>query len=214
MKIKLAPKKTIFLLAVFYSVGVVGFMIPATRELFARLIGFVLLLNMLLLIPFHGRFQSRELTVFILIAAGGYLAEMIGVNTGLLFGDYRYGTALGPGLLNTPLLIGLNWLMLIYCTTAIVQKISALPSVRIVTGALLMVVFDLVLEPSAVRFGMWTWMSGGIPVWNYITWFLLSLGFHGLMEILSIRISNKIAPAVFAIQISFFTIVDLLFLAF
>ena len=39
----------------------------------------------------------------------GFAVEVIGVATGLLFGDYSYGTGLGPKVLDVPLLMGVLW---------------------------------------------------------------------------------------------------------
>ena len=85
------------------------------------------------------------------------IIEIIGVNTGVLFGTYAYGPAFGPRILHTPVLIGLNWLILIYCSAAIVnhhfkQRIS-----RLLAGSLLMVAYDLILEYVAPIMDMWSW---------------------------------------------------------
>ena len=41
------------------------------------------------------------------------LTEAIGVNTGLLFGTYEYGANLGFKIFGVPLIIGVNWTVLI-----------------------------------------------------------------------------------------------------
>src|SRR6478609_3641217 len=41
---------------------------------------------------------------------------------GLLFGEYAYGAGLGLKLWNVPLLIGLNWVMLVYCAGAVARN--------------------------------------------------------------------------------------------
>jgi len=46
----------------------------------------------------------------------GFLIEVIGVKTGYIFGRYYYGQSLGYHLLSVPLLIGLNWGVLLYST--------------------------------------------------------------------------------------------------
>ena len=42
------------------------------------------------------------------------IAEILGVNYGLIFGKYDYGDNLGLKLLGVPLLIGLNWVVLTF----------------------------------------------------------------------------------------------------
>jgi putative membrane protein len=45
----------------------------------------------------------------------GILVEIMGVNTGLLFGDYQYGAVLSPRIKQVPWVIGINWFLVIYC---------------------------------------------------------------------------------------------------
>ena len=58
------------------------------------------------------KLQSRELLCIILIFWTGILVEFLGVNYGLLFGEYSYGKNLGPKLFGVPFLIGMNWVIL------------------------------------------------------------------------------------------------------
>jgi putative membrane protein len=44
----------------------------------------------------------------LIIAVAGFFIEAIGVNTGLIFGNYVYKTTLGWKFLETPLIIGVN----------------------------------------------------------------------------------------------------------
>ena len=41
--------------------------------------------------------------------------ELVGTKTGMLFGDYSYGKVLGPALQGVPLIIGINWFIMMYC---------------------------------------------------------------------------------------------------
>ena len=44
------------------------------------------------------------------------IAETIGVNFGILFGDYEYGENLGFKIFGVPFLIGINWIVLTFIT--------------------------------------------------------------------------------------------------
>ena len=46
----------------------------------------------------------------------GFGVEVIGVETGLLFGDYEYGSGLGPKVLKVPMLMGVLWWILLLGT--------------------------------------------------------------------------------------------------
>ncbi len=200
-------KYSVYFLILFYLVGIVGFIIPATRALFSTLTPFALLLSAGFLAALHKpHFTINLLIIFILIFVLSFFAEMIGVQTGLLFGHYTYGNGLGPKILGTPIIIGLNWLMLVYCTRIIAGYIFNPAALKILFASLLMVAYDVILEKAAPLLNMWRWKGGIVPVQNYIAWFVLALLFHIMLNRAGVRISNKLALPVFVIQALFFVI--------
>jgi putative membrane protein len=154
------------------------------------------------------------LLIFGFIFIFSFLIEAIGVKTGLIFGSYIYGEGLGVKLLETPLTIGLNWLMLVYCTKIIAEQISEDVTVKLFFAPFLMVVYDLILEQAAPLLGMWSWAEGKIPIQNYISWYLLAFLFHLLLQKTKISFSNKLAKPVFIIQFLFFVVLVVYFLIF
>ncbi|MEE4286708.1 MAG: carotenoid biosynthesis protein [Mariniphaga sp.] len=165
------------------------------------------------LIWFHQpKFTKKMLVVFGIIFIFSFLVEAIGVKTGLIFGEYIYGNGLGLKLFETPLMIGLNWLMLIYCTQIIAERISEDQTIRLFFAPFLMVIYDLVLEQAAPLLGMWSWAGGKIPVQNYVAWYLLAFLFHLLLQKTKTEFSNKLAIPVFVIQFLFFVVLVLYFL--
>ena len=137
------------------------------------------------------------------------MIELIGVNTQAIFGFYIYGDSLGLKLWNTPLIIGLNWLVLIYCISALAKPIRDTWYFPLI-GAATMVAFDWLMEPVAIATNMWFWASGVIPDKNYIDWFLVS-GFLFLMiRILKVAINNRIAGILFVMQVVFFLALNIL----
>ena len=93
---------------IYYAVGVFGFALPATRELFRELIGLSIFMSIVLLFFFHKNWNLKFIRPSLLVFLGGFFIEAIGVSTGIIFGSYQYGEALGPKIFHTPLLIGLN----------------------------------------------------------------------------------------------------------
>ncbi|MCD8261033.1 MAG: carotenoid biosynthesis protein [Bacteroides sp.] len=128
---------------------------------------------------------------------------MAGVNTGIIFGNYRYGEGLGPKLYGTPLIIGLNWLYLTYSTHDIASRIFRHPVTVIAAGAGLMVIYDIVLEQVAPLMQMWSFASIQPPLANYIVWFLLALVFHKGFYVGHIPTGNYPARMLFYIQLLF-----------
>jgi len=162
-----------------------------------------------LLLYFQEPKSLKNWIAFAAIALVGFVAELIGVNTQRLFGVYTYGDTLGLKLWNTPIVIALNWLVLIYCIAAMSKNIRDNWYFPVI-GAATMVAFDWIMEPVAIATGMWSWGVQEIPLKNYTDWFLIS-GFLFLMiRILKIEINNRIAVVLIAMQLVFFLSLNLL----
>jgi len=199
--------RAIIILIIFYLVGLTGFIIPVTYEVFSRLTPFALLLSTLFLILFHKpRLNGKTVIAFIIIMVLSFFIEAAGVKTGVIFGNYAYGKGLGPKLMDTPLLIGLNWMMLVYCTKVVADRLPGDVKIKIFTASVLMVFYDLIMEQAAGILDMWYWENGIIPVRNYISWLLVALLFHILLKKMRISFSNKMALPVFVVQLMFFLI--------
>jgi bisanhydrobacterioruberin hydratase len=196
--------KIIIFYVIFFMVGVAGLTGENTRSLFIRLMPFSLLMASGLMFYVHENWKLKHVVIFASIALAGYLAEVAGVLTGLIFGEYSYGGALGWKVFDTPLMIGLNWLMLVYAIYVFVQKTGWHPVLQAFAGAGLMVVYDVIMEPVAMQLDMWDWQNGVIPVQNYVAWFVISLLMLSSLHLFRIRYSNKVAPALFFIQMGFF----------
>lgn len=205
MKQKLAA----YFFIIYYTVGVIGLSIPASRQLFISLMPLSLLLSSAILLFFHKRWHKIDVVLFFLIALSGFLIEVLGVHTGQVFGSYSYGNALGFQLFDTPLLIGLNWLMLTYCVYAIMEDTRLFWPLKTLTAALLMVIYDIVMEPVAIRLDMWTWGDGPIPMQNYQAWFIISLVFLAAMHLARIKTKNGVAAWLFGVQLIFFLVLNL-----
>jgi len=197
---------------VFFAVGIAGLAAEATRTLFISLTPLALFLSLTAIAAFHQPvLPVREFLVFTLIFISSFLIEAVGVNTGKIFGHYTYLEGLGPLIFNTPLLIGVNWVVLVYCTASITERIPANNFLKILTASLLMVAYDVIMELVAPEMRMWEFANLTVPLKNYAAWFALALAFHSLLKICRIRITNRIAPFIFFVQASFFIILVIIF---
>ncbi|WP_319589550.1 carotenoid biosynthesis protein [uncultured Draconibacterium sp.] len=194
----------VLFLIIFYAVGITGLSISATRPFFIYLTPFALLLSSFIVALFHSKFSAKTIVVFIFIYAASFIVELIGVNTGSIFGNYTYGHGLGVKLVNTPLIIGLNWLLLVYVSNSVMELTTWNPVVKVFGASFLLLVYDVLLEQVAPQFAMWTFSESAVPVQNYVAWFLLALLFSLVINLLKINIKNRIAPVVFGIQALFF----------
>ncbi len=105
-----------------------------------------------------------------------FALEIIGVNTGIIFGEYEYGKVLGIKVLGTPLIIGVNWFILVLGGIHIIQYV--VPHWQriwksILVGCLL-VSLDFLIEPVAMNYDFWNWNGDQVPIDNYIVWFIAS----------------------------------------
>jgi len=225
MKVKVSDTTKILLWV--YGVGLAGMLLPFTRNLFILITP----LNLLFAAAFlfwRNRPDKKVIVTGIFIFITAYLIEAAGVNTGRIFGTYSYGRALGPALWNTPLIIGLNWFVLIYCTNAIARQLWGLrqhgsnsmkpgwagAAFIVITGSLLMVLYDLLLEPAAMRLDMWSWDGGSIPFKNFIAWFGISLVYHLIYRLWGEGELNGRAMPLFITQLLFFAVIDFFYLIF
>ena len=148
------------------------------------------------------------------------LTEIIGVHSGLLFGQYQYGTVLGVKLFDVPVLIGINWFVIVFCSGSIMYQLQQWTLQRfdeaaqisssfqklslIVDSALLATFFDYVMEPVAVKLQFWSWQDGNIPVLNFICWFIISGLLLWLFQRMDFNKKNPFAVHLFIIQLLFF----------
>jgi bisanhydrobacterioruberin hydratase len=203
------PRFVIGFLGGFYLIGAIGLSLDLTREIFRSAVPYTLLLSLLFLSVFHEEYTPRFLALAAFIYFAGLIVEMVGVATGKIFGYYDYGHTLGLQVLDTPLLIGMNWLTLSYMVWVFLSDFQIPRILIMILGPAVMVLYDLVLEPVAVWTDMWTW-GGEVPLQNYIAWFVISIVFFMLIGLISPVIKNKIAPALFIIQLGFFLVLNII----
>lgn len=192
------------IIVIFYAVGVAGFMIPWSRDIFVTATPFALLLSILLLALYHVRYTRKSIVVFIVIAVLGYIIEAVGVNTGIIFGNYRYGNALGYKVFDTPLLIALNWLFLTYTAASVADAITRKPFIQLFIVPTIMLVYDLILERLAPLMDMWSWSESVVPARNYIAWWIIGFMFIGLIRVSDIETKNPLSVVLFISQFAFF----------
>lgn len=196
-------KATKALLIAMYTAGIIGLNIPAVAPIFRLLTPLNLLATAAFLLYFENKISWR----FVLISYfTGFLVEIIGVNTGVIFGEYAYGKTLGPKFLETPFLIGVNWFILAFCTAKVVYKRVSSPFKFAFLGALAMTSLDYLAEPVAIRHDMWSWTLGNPPIQNYFGWFITSSFLMWIFHKTDSKAENPLAALILALQILFFGI--------
>lgn len=125
--------------------------------------------------------RGRRGAALVAIAGGiAWVTEVVGVRTGVPFGRYRYGRALGPGAAGVPFLVAVPWAAMARPAWAAAGHLTRRPVLRPATAAAALAAWDVFVDPRMVRDGYWTWERGGayagIPASNFAGWFVTALG--------------------------------------
>ena len=200
----------IALLSIFHLVGLIG-ILSGQIPWIVSLTPVNLLLATITMLYFHQEWNNAAIIFVLICYLIGFMFEVIGVNTGVIFGPYSYGPVLGWKIWETPLIIGFNWLILIYGSSSLVNMVlkKASKIVKALAAALLMVGLDVIIEPVAIDLNFWHWEAVNIPLQNYLAWFLISLALTISFQYLIGTTRNKVGAGLFIIQILFFTILFL-----
>jgi putative membrane protein len=196
------------IIIIFYLVGIAGLSLEFSREIFRLLVPFTLLGSVILMLLMDESNSGKLWYILAVIYITSFFIEMIGVNTGIVFGTYEYGRTLGFEVVGTPLIIGINWIILVYAIWQWIGKARMNGLVKILLASLAMVVYDFVLEPIAMILDMWDWEGGQIPVQNYIAWFVISFIFFSMFQVMGIKIRNKISTVLLLTQFGFFIVLN------
>lgn len=196
----------IVLIILFHVVGLAGVFIPDLKPLMLQIVPWHLLLMMVILFFTHRKFNLKFILFFLLIVGLGYTAEWIGVHKGWLFGNYGYGDTFGFKWHEVPLIVGVNWFLLIYSTGVLLQRsIKGNIIIRLFYGGLVLTMLDFLIEPVAIRDYYWHWAGDGtIPLKNYITWFVLSVVMLFIFEKFRFKKQSLAGPALLIAQFVFF----------
>jgi len=210
----------------FHVIGIAGIVYSGKPEFFISATPFHLMLMTGLIFYTQSNINKNFLLGLLACFVLGFTAEWIGVHTGYLFGSYEYGNALGWKWMGIPLLIGINWWMIVYSSgnamEIVWRKIMAnteetknSPSLKIISflidGAALTTLFDWVMEPVAIRLGYWSWHGLNVPPgYNYLCWFLLSVLMLAIIRKTISKNPNRFALHLLMIQLGYFSLLRIL----
>ena len=211
----------IFIALLFHISGVIGILFTPYKDWFIANTPLNLVVMLVLLIWMQPQKNISFFLFFAICFLVGMGTEIIGVNTGKLFGHYHYGTIMGSKLNGVPYLIGINWFVVVFCSGIIITKLnnwiedkylveglqmsSFLKTVSfILDGALLATLFDYNLEPVAIKLNFWQWQNNQIPLYNFICWFIISALLLVVFRRLNFNKNNHFVIHLFTIQLLFF----------
>ncbi len=195
---------SLFFIWLFHVSGIIG-IIYSDASWFIGATPINLLLSFLLLL-INTKLSKRALILFLSCFTVGMAAEIIGVRYGFIFGEYSYGAVLGIKFMEVPLLIGINWCILIFITGSIASFFTHSFWIKTLVGVGLMLSLDLVIEPVAPVLDFWTFADGMASLHNYVGWGLVALPLQMIFHKWEIKIEGAYPFHLYFLQFLFFTL--------
>ena len=168
----------------------------------------------------------RALLLFAVAVSISLGAELLGTSTALPFGEYHYSTLLGPRVFGlVPFPIPVSWFYMLYASLAIGARIRPVRGNggsrwgRAALAGLILVAWDVAMDPAMVRTAHWAWGTGdvfrsalpgwladffardafyGMPLSNWLGWLLTGTVIARAMLLVMppAAIASRVAPSV------------------
>ncbi|NJE85656.1 carotenoid biosynthesis protein [Thermococcus sp. CX2] len=145
----------------------------------------------------------------------GFVVEIIGTRVCAPFGCYEY-INLRPQILRVGLFVPFAWAIFGAVSYLAASYYFTSPSKRILFASLLMVIIDLSVDPIMTSWEAWIWKTTtevtwfDIPWTNYLGWFVVSLMFFSLYELLRgsdvDRKLSRVGPPVYLLEMFTFAL--------
>src|SRR6266566_4841258 len=223
------------LFCVAYPIALIGVAFDVHSPFSMTWAGSVLLIleGTMLAVALMDQYGPFGLLAVLAIAVLAYGVEALGVGTGFPFGVYHYTDVLVPRLPGgVPLAVIFAWLMIIIAVYCIMHSPTPIMGGCLITGLLapvLATLLDLEIEPVAFHLEhYWEWSSPGsinyygIPLSNFVAWFVVALLLNILVSIIlsrtigfldltsfASRLPTVVPPLVFTATVLLFGVVDL-----
>ncbi|MBC7695668.1 MAG: carotenoid biosynthesis protein [Burkholderiales bacterium] len=192
-------------LIILYISGTIGMIVKPSFYL--PLTPFTLLYTSFVFLIFQPLSNKKYLFSFLLVALIGFISEIIGVKTGLIFGSYNYGNNLGIKVFEVPLIISLNWALILNCSLLIGSYITNHKLLLSLITAIIATGLDVLIEQSAPKMDFWYFNEGIAGLHNYVSWFTISF-FVSFIFSSNLKLGNKkIALTIFILQLFLFGII-------
>jgi putative membrane protein len=122
------------------------------------------------------------------IVAGGWVAEYVGIQTGLPFGSYTYTPRLQPQVGRVPVVVAVSYLGILVPAWGIADLLvggSRGPGFLIGSGAAA-AAWDLFLDPQLVSWRVWQWRNRGgyfgVPWGNFLGWLCVTVALTVVLQ--------------------------------
>lgn len=207
----------ISILAIFFTVGILVNANTYLRPYFINITDFFLIFITTVLVlsflNFRSNFKKRTIYALVIVFYFSFFLEFISIKTGFPFGYYSYSDILGLKIFETPVLVGIIWILVVLSCIAFMQKIKIWNKgiVSVLLGSILLVLLDILIEPVAIKLGYWNWENSLPPLSNYIAWFVIS--FINILVCKFFRVNTSrpnIGFTIFVFLIIYFSLLNIL----
>lgn len=115
-----------------------------------------------------------------ILGAYALVVEAFALFTGFPYGHFNYSELLGYKLFGVvPWTVAFAWTPLMLCAYTAARSLFVSRLRRIICSSLLLLAFDMVLDPGAVKLGFWQYPGGGVyygvPITNFFGWIVSSV---------------------------------------
>ncbi|MGV6861856.1 MAG: carotenoid biosynthesis protein [Putridiphycobacter sp.] len=207
---KSIPKIIGIFIIIIYVVGAFGHALPDYLPQFLALTPISLILTFVMYLLMNQTFNWKLILAILGLSLLTITIEIIGVKTGLLFGEYFYGRTLGFKFMDVPLIIGLNWVLLNFSGYGAIQPIKTNRFIRAALSSAIIVLLDILIEPIAMKLDYWHWKNDDIPTQNFLTWFLVSFLIQLIIDKLNLKLNYKASLIILAVQFFFFGFLNIM----
>lgn len=210
--------RTKLIILILYTVGILIHFFCQSRPYALMLTTpFLLFINAFVIYHFFKGSKANLRTGIFLLAAFviTVFLEVVGAETGLVFGEYQYGDTMWLQLFNVPLVIGLNWVVLLVASYNVSLKIAEYLKVKssvfsILITSVFLTLLDYFIEPVAIELDYWHWQNIDIPLQNYLAWFLIALILTIGIKVFRIDMKNKLLTFYYFVVGVYFILLQLI----
>jgi bisanhydrobacterioruberin hydratase len=200
-------KQLTHFLWLLYGIGFVGHVSDTLLPLALKFTSFIFLLTGVVILYFAFKEGDIKFLIWFLFSyIILFTSEILGVKTGIIFGDYLYSDFLGPAYFGVPLIISFNWIFIllgsVYIASLAVEKVS----LQALLAGTIAVVYDMMLQAAVKKLLYWEWYEGIVPIWNYYSWFFLGALLAWLYQKLKIRLHDPIYFHFYLVNITLYTL--------
>lgn len=140
---------------------------------------------------------ASALILTLVLGFYAFLIESVAIATGFPYGDFEYSSLLGFKIGTVPWTVFFAWTPLILLGYTVAAKMVQNPFVRVVSVAAMVVLFDMVLDPGAVKMSFWQFEEGGwfygVPISNFVGW-VISGALGAVIIEAFVRVTRPLLP--------------------